>query len=92
MPIWAVLSTKQPIFANSATMKLDYPYSVWAWQGESFPKPCGAMDGGAERTGRYSQRVLESSPPVTLTPYLINVRKFRKFPPFHRPVTEDQAF
>jgi len=21
-----------------------------------------------------------------------NVRKFRKFPPFHRPVTEDQAF
>ena len=22
---------------------------------------------------------------------LINVRKFRKFPPFHEPVTEDQA-
>jgi len=50
------------------------------------------MDGGAELTGKYSQRVLENPPPGTLTPHLTNVRKFRKFPPFHRPVTEDQAF
>src|SRR5690554_748857 len=27
-----------------------------------FPKPCVAMDGGAERTGKYSQRVLERGP------------------------------
>ena len=31
--------------------------------GESFPKPCGARDGGTERTWKYSQRVSESSPP-----------------------------
>jgi hypothetical protein len=30
----------------------------------------------------------DSTEPKNLT----NVRKFRKFPPFHRPVTEDQAF
>src|SRR5690554_3946718 len=28
-------------------------------EGNPFPKPCGAMDGGAERTRTYSQRVLE---------------------------------
>jgi hypothetical protein len=28
--------------------------------GDGFPKPCGAMDGGAERTWMYSQRVSES--------------------------------
>ncbi|GGC67308.1 hypothetical protein GCM10011362_14770 [Marinobacter halophilus] len=50
------------------------------------------MDGVAERTGMYSQRVLESPPPGTLAPHLTNVRKFRKFLPFHHPVTEDQAF
>ncbi|MDX5387676.1 MAG: hypothetical protein LPK24_14215, partial [Marinobacter sp.] len=36
--------------------------------GKAFPKPCGAMDGGAERTGMYSQRVLERpSPPAHIT-------------------------
>ena len=50
------------------------------------------MDGGAEHTGKYSQRVLESPRPATQALYLTNVRKFRKFQPFHRPVTEDQAF
>ena len=34
----------------------------------------------------------EALPPDTLAPYLKNVRKFRKFQPFHHPVTEDQAF
>jgi len=30
--------------------------------GDGFPKPCGAMDGGAERTRTYLQRVSESHP------------------------------
>ncbi|WP_289101310.1 hypothetical protein [uncultured Marinobacter sp.] len=37
------------------------------------------------------ERVLESPSPATLTLSTVNVRKFRKFPPFHQPVTEDQA-
>nr|MCS5562927.1 hypothetical protein [Oleiphilaceae bacterium] len=43
-------------------LELAADYKAVAWEGmrQGFPKPCGAMDGGAERTGRDSQRVLEN--------------------------------
>ncbi len=34
----------------------------------------------------------ESRPKVQLTVKSANVRKFRKFPPFNRPVIDDPAF
>ena len=51
-------------------------------------EPKRPMDGPKER-------VLGGLSPTAITPKpekRTNVRKFRKFPPFHRLVTEDQAF
>jgi|24_taG_2_1085349.scaffolds.fasta_scaffold00031_3 hypothetical protein len=50
-------------------------------------EPKRPMDGPKER-------VLGGLSPTAITPKpekRTNVRKFRKFPPFHEPVTEDQA-